>query len=177
MGFCGRNFIKFLLFPAALVPFLSGCGLLFYLTEPHAHKEVRQAGYELCHIESCGPEALAQVFKKLGIPKDRSQIGREIQDQDHIHYREVLSLVHHDFSRITCPPELLNYCRSQGLTVEKAPYKSLSDKDIAIILMRGRNDITDWHWIEWPNKKDAIETFFGEDTKILCAYRLSFKKA
>ena len=135
---------------------------------------MRVEGYELCHINSCGPEALVHVFKSLGITKTRSQIGEEIQDRDKIHYRCILGLINHEFNRITCPPELLNYCRSQGLTVEKVPYDSLSTQDVAIILMRGRNDITDWHWIEWPNKRDVVETFFGEDTKILCVYRLSF---
>ena len=134
---------------------------------------MRLLGYEQCHIESCGPVALADVFKDLGIKKNSIQIGKEIQDADRIHYRTLLSIASHEFTRITCPPELLKYCRSQGLKVTKIEYSHLRDDDIAIVLLRGRSDIRDWHWIAWPTQtSEAIEGFFGEDTKIISAYLL-----
>jgi hypothetical protein len=173
MGFIRRNFLCYSIFLLVTLPFFSSCGLLFYLKEPPSHKEMRRQGYELCHIDSCGPEALVHVFASLGISKTRTQIGQEIQDRDRVHYRTILGVFSHKFNRITCPPELLNYCRSQGLRVEKIPYKSLLEKDTAIILLRGRNEIDDWHWIEWPQKKETIENFFGEDTEIICAYLLT----
>jgi len=135
---------------------------------------MRLLGYELCHIESCGPDALAAAFKNLGINKTYLEIGKEIQDMDRIHYREISSLVSHKFSRITCPPELLKYCRSQGLTVEKIAFDTLSPSDVAIVLIRGKNNITDWHWISWPdNSKEQIKDFFEEETRVLSVYKLS----
>ena len=134
---------------------------------------MRKQGYELCHIDSCGPEALSHIFQKLGIPKTRTQIGQEIQDADRIHYRTLLGLVRHKFNRITCPLELLNYCRSQGLATTKVPYGTLKEEDVAIILLRGPGPIDDWHWIEWPNKKAEVETFFGDDTKIISTHVLT----
>tara|TARA_R110002110_G_scaffold116691_4_gene288324 strand:- start:81 stop:608 length:528 start_codon:yes stop_codon:yes gene_type:complete len=172
MGFIRRNLLSPLFLLVCLAPFFSGCGLLFYLKEDVAHKEMRQAGYELCHIDSCGPEALVHIFKSLGIPKTRIQIGQEIQDRDHTHYRAILGAFNHKFNRITCPPELLNYCRSQELIVTKVSYDSLRSSDVAIILMRGRSHIDDWHWIEWPNKREVVEAFFGVDTKIVSTYLL-----
>lgn len=157
-----------------LLPFCNSCGLLYYLNEPAPHKEMRRLGYELCHIESCGPDALAAAFKSLGINKTYVQIGKEIQDIDRIHYRKISSLVSHKFSKITCPPELLNYCRRQGLTIERIAFDNLSPNDVAIVLIRGSNSITDWHWISWPaNSKEQIKEFFEEETRVLSVYKLS----
>jgi hypothetical protein len=172
MGSFGRNFLKLALPLGCAFPLFTGCGLLFYLKEDLAHKEMRNQGYELCHIDSCGPEALGRIFQSFGILKDRTQISKEIQDGDHIHYRTILGAFNHKFHRITCPPELLNYCRSQELIVTKVPYDSLTSSDVAIILMRGRSHIDDWHWMEWPNKTEVVETFFGADTKIVSTYLL-----
>jgi len=167
-----KRFILFTLVVAVL-PCCSSCGLFYYLNETDRHREVREGGYELCHLESCGPDALAAAFKDLGINKDYIQIGKEIQDLDRIHYREIASVVSHEFSRITCPPELLNYCRHEGLTVKKVSFSDLSSGDIAIILLRGSDSITDWHWIAWPNNsKETIKNYFGTDTKILSVYLL-----
>jgi len=153
--------------------FLSGCGPLYYLKESKHHKQTRQEGYELCHLDSCGPVALEKAFKNLGINKPHIEIGKEIQDADKMHYRSILSLAHHKFTLITCPPELLKYCRSQGLAPKRIKYKDLSQDDVAIILIRGYSDIEDWHWIDWPRTRSSVENFFGDDTKIISTYLLS----
>jgi hypothetical protein len=132
MGSFGRNFLKLALPLGCAFPLFTGCGLLFYLKEDLAHKEMRNQGYELCHIDSCGPEALGRIFQSFGILKDRTQISKEIQDGDHVHYRTILGAFNHKFHRI----------------------------------------IDDWHWMEWPNKTEVVETFFGADTKIVSTYLL-----
>jgi hypothetical protein len=172
MGFIGRKFLKLFFLISFVTPFLGGCGLFFYIKESPHHKDMRRLGYDLCHINSCGPEALSHVFAGLGIRKSRAQIGQEIQDRDHVHYRSILGLASHKFYRITCPPELMSYCRSQGLTVKKVSFNNLKDSDAAIVLLKGRCDIEDWHWIEWAQGKEEIESFFGEDTKIISTYLL-----
>ena len=170
-----RKFIFFLVLLVILICCSScnSCGLLFYLNESDEHKQMRENGYELCHIQSCGPEALQYAFNDLGIEKDFVQIAKEIQDSDRVHYRTVLSVVDHGFTRITCPPELVKYCRSQGLSVTKIKYSELKDNDVAIVLLRGKSDIRDWHWMAWPkHTREEIENFFEEDTKVLSAYLL-----
>ena len=158
----------------AILPCCSSCGLLYYLNESEEHRQMRMLGYELCHIESCGPAALANAFKRLDIDKDYVQIGKEIQDADHIHYREISSVVSHEFSRITCPPELIKYCKNQGLTVKKVGFGSLSSGDVAIVLIRGKDRITDWHWISWPeNSKEEIVDYFEGNTRVRSVYKLS----
>ena len=158
-----------------LIPILfSGCGALYYLSESPEHKKTREGGYELCHIQSCGPAALEEAFFHLNIKKSQEDIGKEIQDLDHTHYRNIISLFSHDFTRITCPPELFKYCRSQGLVVKKTDYNKLSDGDVAIILIKGRSDISDWHWISWPkHSRLEIESFFNENTEIISTHLLT----
>jgi|TARA_B110001454_G_scaffold209616_1_gene223288 hypothetical protein len=152
---------------------LSGCGPLYYLTESPEHKKVREEGYEFCHLQSCGPAALEEAFQYFGINKNQIEIGKEIQDSDHSHYRGIMSLASHDFTRITCPPELRRYCKSQGLTTKKIKYNKLSPGDVAIVLIKGKDSIDDWHWITWPNHdKSEIEDFFEESTKIISTYLL-----
>jgi hypothetical protein len=175
-GYMSRHKRKAILSTLLIValPFCNSCGLLYYLNEPEPHKKMRLLGYELCHIESCGPDALAAAFKGLGINKTYTQIAKEIQDADLVHYREISSLISHRFSRITCPPELLRYCKRQGLTIAKVNLSDLSLNDVAIVLVRGNNRITDWHWMAWPaNSKEEIKEFFEGETEVLSVYKLS----
>lgn len=155
--------------------FHSGCGLFYYVNESAEHKAMRKQGYELCHLQSCGPEALSDSFKYLGIDKTPFEIGKEIQDADQVHYRGVLSIVHHDFTEITCPPELLKYCRANDIKITTVTdINDLQPGIIAIALIRGKSDLRDWHYICYPEyKKIDILSYFGEDTKFIKAYCLS----
>ena len=152
----------------------SGCGLLYYLKEPKVHKLARQEGYELCHLQSCGPHALSHAFRYLGINKSPFIIGKEIQDLDRTHYREIMSLAHHDFTKITCPPELKNYCRHSGFTITTiTDIDDLRTGNIAIILIKGPK-FQDWHYICYPKHSlPDILTYFGDDTKFIKAYILT----
>ena len=173
MGSFRRNLLLTPLFLVFLLPCFTGCGTFFYFKEGPEHKALRNEGYDLCHLDSCGPEALSHILKSLGLSKSAHQIGRDIQDMGGIPYRGLLSVISHKFYRITCPPDLFNYCESLGIKAQKVPYGSLEEGDVGIILLRGANFIGDWHWIEWPQKRATIETFFEEDTKIISSYILT----
>jgi hypothetical protein len=153
----------------------NGCGSLYYMSETDEHKIMRQSGYELCHLQSCGPEALSDAFSHLGISEEPFEIGKEIQDLDHSHYRAVMSLIHHDFSKITCPPELTKYCKYRGFKVEVVTdIDDLRPHHTAIVLLRGRDSIQDWHWICYPEyDKATILGFFDDKTIFKKAYILS----
>jgi hypothetical protein len=58
--------------------------------------------------------------------------------------------------------------------VKKTDYNKLSDGDVAIILIKGRSDISDWHWISWPkHSRLEIESFFNENTEIISTHLLT----
>ena len=153
----------------------NGCGSLYYLKESPEHKAMREAGYELCHLQSCGPQSLSDAFKYFGIHKEPFTIGKEIQDLDRTHYRRIMSLAHHDFTKITCPPELKKYCRHCGFTITAVnDVNDLKDGDVAIVLLRGKEDLRDWHYICYPtNSISHILNYFGDDTTFIKAYVLT----
>jgi hypothetical protein len=151
-----------------------GCGPIFYLSEPTKHREVRKSGYELCHLLSCGPQALSSAFKRLGINKTPLEIGKEIQDDDHTRYRTILSLIDHRFCSITCPQELKTFCKKYNITIKKIKsLDNLTKEDTAIALIKGPNDLLDWHWMTYPtHKKLDILRFFEYNTQIKGVYLL-----
>ena len=153
----------------------TGCGLLYYLNETSRHKEYRKIGYELCHLQSCGPEALYDAFNKLGIHKEsQNYIGMELQDRAKVDYRCILGLAHHRFTLITCPPELRRYCKENNVKITYLDkYEDLQDGDVAIILLKDTSDFRNWHWICWPTRESRVLNFFNENTVIVSIYKLS----
>ncbi|MAF24463.1 hypothetical protein CL634_02655 [bacterium] len=153
----------------------NGCGCFYYLKESPAHKAMRMQGYELCHLESCGPQALSDAFKEFDMDEAPFDIGKEIQDLDRIYYRNLLSLAHHDFTRITCPPELLKYIKHRGFKVKTVTsINDINEGDVALVLLRGHSDIRDWHYIVYPTySKEEIMGYFGDSTVFKKAYILT----
>jgi len=152
----------------------SGCGMSFYLNEEERHQKVRKAGYELCHLRSCGPEAISHAYKEMGRTVNRFKIGKEIQDAAFFDYRAALSIFDHDFCSITCPAELKRYLKKNGFQV-KTVYKieDVQEDDVAIVLIKGFNDIRDWHYMTYPTyTKKQILNFFKKDTIFKRAYIL-----
>lgn len=152
-----------------------GCGPIFYLSETQAHKDARKDGYELCHLRSCGPQALSDAFRFLGISKKPLEIGKEIQDDDRSHYRSILSAIDHRFASITCPPELLKFCKKYKIKIKKTDsLDGLTQADVAIALIKGPDDLEDWHWMAYPTfGKLDILSFFDHNTKLKAVYVLS----
>ena len=167
-----------LLVAVTLSVFGGGCGPFFYLSETDQHRAVRKAGYELCHLQSCGPLALSIAFNNLGIKKTPFEIGKEIQDDDRSHYRAILAIIDHKFCRITCPQELIKFCKKYNIKIKKTKsLDNLTKEDTAIALIKGPNDIRDWHWMAYPksNKLDIL-TFFGYNTKLKSVYILTLNE-
>ena len=156
----------------------AGCGPIYYLSEPYIHKEARLNGYELCHLQSCGPKALSEAFRYFGIKRTPLQMGRELQDDDHYHYRSILSLVSHKFNQITCPTELLQMCKKYNFKItKKKTLNELNEDDVAIVLVKGRDDLWEWHWITYPkHSKTEINKYFEEETRIKSIYILNEKE-
>ncbi|MBD36271.1 MAG: hypothetical protein CL512_05830 [Actinobacteria bacterium] len=153
---------------------LSGCGASFYLKEGENHKKVRKSGYELCHLRSCGPEAISHAYREMGKKVHPFKIGKEIQDAAIFDYRKTLSWIHHDFVKITCPIELKKYLRKKGFKVTTVhDFDQVAEGDVAIVLIKGRDDIRDWHYMTYPtHTKKQILNFFKEDTAFKSAYIL-----
>ncbi len=157
-----------------IAPLFCGCGAIYYLSEPEDHKKMREKGYELCHLQSCGPEAISDAYKCFGKEKSAFDIGKEIQDRAKVDYRGILSAAHHDFTKITCPPELLSYLEYKGFKIKAVnKFKDLGPSDVAIVLLRGRNDLKDWHYMTYPtHSKQEINNFFEDKTIIKKIYIL-----
>tara|TARA_Y100000385_G_C12786885_1_gene505950 strand:+ start:352 stop:702 length:351 start_codon:yes stop_codon:yes gene_type:complete len=87
-----------------------------------------------------------------------------------------LGLIHTEFRHITCPPELRAYLKRNGFKYEKIKYEDLTDGDFAIVLLKGYDDIYEWHWASWPSDVASILTFFGDYTKIVTTYKITKAK-
>ena len=70
--------------------------------------------------------------------------------------------------------ELKKYCKDRGFKVTIVKdFEQLQKGDIAIVLIRGKSDLRDWHWICYPEyTKDQISEFFGNNTIVKAAYVL-----
>jgi len=49
----------------------------------------------------------------------------------------------------------------------------LIDGDFAIVLLKGYDDLHEWHWATWPNDSSKIPTFFKDYTKIITTYKIT----
>lgn len=157
----------------------AGCGHLSvsYIgkKETLRHKEFRKQGYDLCHLASCGPQALSDALKQFNINKTPFQVGKELQDIDKSNYRNIMGVFNANFYQITCPPELKKYIKLQGLSItETKDLKKITPQSTAIFLLKGQYDIGTWHWITFPvNKMGEIKNYFEEHTKIITIYILT----
>ena len=61
--------------------------------------------------------------------------------------------------RITCPPELRAYLKRNNFNYEKVKYTDLQDGDFAIVLLKGYDDIHEWHWATWANDARPFQLF------------------
>lgn len=169
-----RAYVMHIIITLATILISSGCGILNYKTESQSHKRLRLMGYDKCHTLSCGPKAISYVFKRFGINKSPRRISFEMQDKCAFNYRKFFSVISHDFSSVTCPMELTSFCKSYGFSIQKTKkIDNLTSKDTAIFLIKGWDDIKDWHWMAYPeNSKSEIMNFFGEHTKLKNIYIL-----
>jgi len=149
---------------------LSGCGL-FHKPSP-AEQTWRKVGIDSLHFQSCGPDSLSQLHKHFGQDVSMQVVSVHIQENRHIDVFRILGLVNTRFRQITCPPELRAYLKRNGFRYERIKYEELQEGDFAIVLLKGYDDLQEWHWAVWPNDADKIPTFFENYTKIISTYRI-----
>jgi len=149
---------------------LSGCGLFH---KPSAKEEVwSEFGIDSLHFQSCGPQSLSQMHMHFGEDVTMQMVSIQLQENRGINVFKGLGLIHTEFRRITCPPELRAYLKRNGFGYELIKYEELQKGDFAIILLKGYDDIHEWHWATWPNDSKSIPTFFKNYTKIIKVYKI-----
>ena len=151
--------------------FSSGCGL-FYKNPPE-HKLWAKLGVDSYHFETCGPTALHKVHKNFGKEIDKVMISVELQQQRAVNIYPLLGLIDEHFRGITGVGEMKSYCRRNGFNVDTVDYEDLKEGDIAVVLLKGYDDLYEWHWMVWPDQKDKIPTYFDEHTKIIRTYLIT----
>tara|TARA_Y100001933_G_scaffold265165_1_gene336259 strand:+ start:9130 stop:9615 length:486 start_codon:yes stop_codon:yes gene_type:complete len=149
---------------------LSGCGLFH---KQSAKEEVwSKFGIDSLHFQSCGPQALSQMHTHFGEDITMQMVSIHLQEHRGINVFRGLGLIHTEFRKITCPPELRAYLKRNGFRYELANYEDLQKGDFAIVLLKGYDDIHEWHWATWPNDSKSIPTFFKNYTKIIKVYKI-----
>jgi hypothetical protein len=150
---------------------LSGCGLLH---RPTTQEEVwSKLGIDSLHFKSCGPDSLSQLHQHFGEDVNMQLVSIQLQKTRGINIFKGLGYIHTEFRHITCPPELRAYLKRNGFVYERIKYEELKQGDFAIVLLKGYDDIYEWHWATWPNDWADIPTFFGNYTKIVNTYKIT----
>ena len=153
--------------------YFTGCGLFH---KPSAKEEVwSKMGIDSLHFDSCGPTCLSQTHDHFGDDISKQMVSIHLQENRCFNIFRGLGMIHTEFRRITCPPELKAYLKRNGFDYEKIKYKDLKKGDFAIVLLKGYDDIHEWHWAAWPNDKECIPTFFKEHTQIIRTYKITKK--
>ena len=153
--------------------FSSGCGL-FYKNPPE-HKLWAKLGVDAYHFESCGPSALHKVHKNFGKDIDVTMISVEMQQARKFNMYPLLGLIDEHFRGITSACDLKSYCRRNGFEVTTMKYEDLKNGDVAVVLLKGFDDLYEWHWMTWPDQQDRIPAYFDEHTRIIKTYLITKK--
>ncbi len=150
---------------------LSGCGLFH---KPTTKEEVwSKLGIDSLHFQSCGPQSLSELHEHFGEEMTMQMVSINLQEHRPVNVFKLLGLVETEFRRITCPPELRSYLKRNGFAYERVEYEDLIDGDFAIVLLKGYDDLHEWHWATWPNDSSKIPTFFKDYTKIITTYKIT----
>ena len=152
---------------------LSGCGLFH---KQSAKEEVwSKLGIDSLHFKSCGPQSLSEMHQHFNEDVTMQMVSIHLQENRAVNIFRGLGLIHTEFRRITCPPELRSYLKRNNFEYETVKYTDLQDGDFAIILLKGYDDIHEWHWASWPNDAKSITTFFKNYTKVITVYKITKK--
>ena len=135
----------------------TGCGLLH---KPSAKEEVWETfGIDSLHFDSCGATCLSQMHYHFGDDISRQMVSIHLQENRCFNIFRGLGILHTEFRRITCPPELREYLKRNGFEYKKVKYKDLKKGDFAIVLLKGYDDIHEWHWAHGQTTKIQYQLF------------------
>ena len=142
--------------------------------KPTAKEEVwSKLGIDALHFQSCGPQSLSELHEHFGEEMTMQMVSINLQENRAVNVFKLLGLIETEFRRITCPPELRAYLKRNGFEYERVEYEDLQEGDFAIVLLKGYDDLHEWHWATWPTDKDDIPTFFDDYTKIIKTYLIT----
>ncbi len=140
----------------------------------HPEKFAKEDGYYTKHFYSCGPSAIQDVL--LNIERKLiscESISREIQSTGNAS-RFILASFNYSALEITFPCEIKKYFNNKGYKVTEIEFESLKSSDVAIILIKGKKFLKQWHWASYPtHSKEYIQNIFGDGTKIVSVLKIS----
>ena len=152
-----------------------------HISSPNLKKD--SDGYFVKHYNACGPIALEKAINEYyahkGVnparkPAARKQISRTIQDSGFAS-RRLLSFFSPTAVNITWPSEIVDVLNKHGFEIVKL--KNLNqlnkEKDIAIVLIRGKFFTEQYHWVVYPI--DNVKSFWGKNTVIDSIYLIKKK--
>ena len=145
---------------------------MFHKPTP-AEQAWQKMGIDSQHFKSCGPQSLSELHEHFGEKKLPQVVSIDLQHNRCVNIFKLLGLVETEFRRITCPVELRAYLKRHGFEYERVNYEDLQQGDFAIVLLKGYDDLHEWHWATWPNDKEDIPTFFDDYTKIVKTYKIT----
>ena len=131
--------------------FSTGCGVFQSRTYPH--------------YDSCGPEALYNAIRRLGLNSSQVKISREILNDSKCYslLRDVVSMFNREAKHITFPSEIKSYLKKYNIKMTSLPVeklKSLTRDKTAIVLVHKKNSLS-YHWGCFPTTSN-LSSFYGE---------------
>jgi hypothetical protein len=152
-----------------------------HISNPNLRKDSK--GYFVKHYNACGPIALEKAIneyharianRSIKAPVHRSDLSRQIQDSGFAS-RRLLSFFNPTAINITWPSEIVDILDKYGFEIVKL--KNLNqlnkEKDIAIVLIRGKFFTEEYHWVVYPI--DNVKSFWGKKTVIDSIYLIKKK--
>ena len=100
-------------------------------------------------------------------------VSINIQEKRCINIFKGLGLIHTNLEELFVHE--LAYLKRNNYKYENIKYDDLKEGDFAIVLLKGYDDIHEWHWASWPNDKKSIPKFFKDYTKIISVYKITKK--
>ena len=153
----------------------TGCGLFQQARESDHYKALRKQNKDILHVYSCGPEALQDSLRRLGIEISLHDLSHVIQTSFECNtlIRDFTAIFVNKARRITFPEEMIYVLKENGFKVSKIKkYENLNeDTDTALILIKERNTL-DYHWICFPVHKNIL-SFFGKETVLKEIYLIT----
>ena len=140
----------------------------------HPEEFAKEDGYYLKHFYSCGPNAIQDVILEIERKLvGRKSISKEIQSTGNAS-RFILASFNYDALEITFPCEIKKYFNNKGYTVTEIDFESLENTDVAIILIKGKKFLRQWHWAAYPtHSKEYFRNTFGVGTEVVSVLKIS----
>ncbi len=164
----------------ASILYLNSCNVVARITEKNEDLKTRNLGFDPCHINSCGPKALHDLFKEYSIKKEPKDISKEILKNNSIGSiaRNILAIIDNEAMMITWPWEIKEILEKNinsnmyVISVKSGNNQSLeynlknsSIYNKGIILVKDKSSIFSYHYISLNSGVNLIN-YYGKNTEI-----------